>query len=458
MSNLKINQLTAAPLPLAPTDLFVIADAPNGIAQNITFQDLQIQILGGSLSGIAVYYVDGNNSNAGDGSITNPFQTLTQAYNAVLGTGTPQNPQFQNVAISVAAFNYTTNINIWLNNVTWIFAFGAIVNYTGVDYFIDSSTPSTAVAGEFSIRGGLVFKTSTGGFVKNESSSAAILVNKNMFIEFYSAYSETPIVVNPEEKPLILLRKLTAVNSWGAPVLKIRFGGTISSSQQHCIYQDGSWFELDGINTGNISYGITEAGSIQGVLDGRNFKYINTDTGNLREYVGSFILKDCIFSSVENHVMIDVDGNVSFAGLENIALRDPGILLNHSDHFMEIKDVTKNGSGGSTKTKFFIKDFHIYTSIFNAPDIITYSGTAPTFDLLDMNNCFFPRNYKVASTINIGKTSYINSQMCDYNIINGYLNISNVPTYADNTAASASGLSVGSVYRETTTDYLKIVH
>ena len=91
------------------------------------------------VSGLKVFYVDGNNTNEGDGSILNPFQTIDQAYDVVKGAGNLFNPDFPDVTISIAGADYSTGKNLWLDSVTYDFSSGAQLTYTGTSYLFSTS-------------------------------------------------------------------------------------------------------------------------------------------------------------------------------------------------------------------------------------------------------------------------------------------------------------------------------
>lgn len=89
----------------------------NGINQQIEISYIQP-------TGLKTYYVDGNNTMLGDGSILNPFKTIDMVVDFIRNT-----PISNRVAIKVSAYsgiNYIVNRNLWLN-VDWIFEAGAII-------------------------------------------------------------------------------------------------------------------------------------------------------------------------------------------------------------------------------------------------------------------------------------------------------------------------------------------
>lgn len=442
MANLKINQLSAATAPLPDDYLFPVAEPVGGIAYNVSWADMKAQVIGGA--GIKVYYVDGNNTSSGDGSVTNPFQTLDQAYTKALGTGTTANPQFQDVTIEVAAAQYTTAINIWLNNVSWNFAVGTKVQYTGVDYFIDTAYTLSTVTGKFFVVGDLQFSTSTGGFVRNIGEASTSFYNKYMVIEFASANGEVALGAGADVTPFIHLERSAPYTNWSPPTLIMFCKLAVYSRYKTTIYQDSGFFVFNGTKNSTLSYGMSISGATGGDVDGAIFRHVNPDAGT-RKYVSTFQITNVEMFGLVCITLFDVDGNLSKGQFENISMVDPGAGLTVADKLLTIRNVTKLGSSGSTNTKFFLKNFHMYAGSFVDTEIISKSPSA-SFDNFDMEECVIPTPYTISSDINLGAKSVGDVPIVNFNIINGYLNLTNVPVYASNAAALLGGLIAGDVY------------
>lgn len=454
MADKKINELAAATLPLTDTHLFPVANPSSGLAKYVAWADMKAQVIGGS--GILVYYVDGNNSSIGDGSITNPFKSIEQAYNKSKGTGTAENPQFQNVGIIVAACQYFTSINIWLNNVAWYFESGAKVSYIGVDYFIDTYFASASVQGQFYVHGDLEFTTSSGGFIRNTGVATTTLDNKFMSIECLTASGAMALGSGPDTRPFVYIERQSPYTSWSPPTLFLYVRRAMYSKNQTTIYQKSGFFIYNGLNTSSLSYGMSIDGSVGGAAGGAIYKHVNPDTGT-RKGIDKFDIRNAEIFGLNCTYLFDIDGNTSEGRIENINMGEPGTGLTHSNKLMIIRSVTKQATAINFQTKFFLKNFHMPTGSFVDTEIITLATTGVDFDYFDMINCTIPYPYTISRWIKLGRQSYENSPIANFNVINGNLNLTNIPTYSSNALAIAGGLVANDLYRETSTNNIKIV-
>jgi hypothetical protein len=122
---------------------------------------------------LAIYYVDGNNTNIGTGSITDPFQTIDRAVQRVLGELPGLPAPTNRVKIVVRGYsgnNYIVTRNLWLN-ADWEFETGADIQANSAthesdtlfdqQYYITNTNPSSGAiiapniygGGEFALNG-----------------------------------------------------------------------------------------------------------------------------------------------------------------------------------------------------------------------------------------------------------------------------------------------------------------
>lgn len=124
------------------------------------------------------FYVNSNNTNTGDGSKSNPFNSLDSAYNAIVGVGTSINPSgvpFGKLAsINVETGTYSTSLNLALNRCIWNFQDYAEVTSTGscLYEYNDASIGSPTAAQLFYITGRARFTVTGGNLVKVEKTNS----------------------------------------------------------------------------------------------------------------------------------------------------------------------------------------------------------------------------------------------------------------------------------------------
>lgn len=457
-----IKALDDAPNPL-PTDWYIAVGEPGGDGEAFRkpISEFIAQILPANDAAIKVFYVDGNNAVIGDGSITNPFKTLELAYNKVLGTGTPDNPQYQNVLISVNANTYNTALNLYMLNVSWDFADGTVINYTGTGYLIDTS-PFINCNGIFRISGGARIIINNGGFIKNHGAGFSQQYQKWLDIEFYECTGFTALgaTVNPTlSQPLIWLSKTTSGGGYSSPYTKLTIKNRLLSYSQTTVYVQGAlhFTATGGVNGGIITYGSNNNVIYPYDVRGRCLRYENNETG-MRRSQGGITIDNIIFASggVDGdyeQALIHLEGAISFGYMRDCTI-DTGFGDAKVDRAIEIFDIESIPYGSGQQPGLFAIIGMKFDSrlTYMYPDIVRFIGTDSTKNKLNMINCIMPAGCKVNANVNIG-----GSIGTMYNVFNGIMNISNVSTYANNAAALAGGLMKGDVYRTSDGD-LKIAY
>lgn len=453
----KINQLPAVTLPLDPTDLFLVGKLLNpGEAYNIQFSDLVSQVLLQTQNtGSKVYYVDGNSTVVGDGSVLLPFQTLDEARIKIIGTGTVDTPEHQFAGIMVATASYLTNKNLWINNTSWIFSDGSMVTYTGASHLFDSSVFPTELSGKFVVAGGAIFLTNTGGIIRNEGNVVTNnFVNNKVFeIECFQMIS-TKVSANPFDVPLILHRRITS-NGYG-PIhtnIKIKSGGTIVSYNQHCAHViDGGTFAITGESDGENSliYGLNyiNGAYTSGVVGGRCLKYENTDA-TTRKYYATCNLSNFNVISINNLCEIEVTGNFNNIILRNLNFTDAGPIPTHPTYCIQVGTITESYNTNPYFI-FLIDNCRAVRNPCTDPRLIRYVG-AGVVQLIEIQNCTLYTGYYIDPNISPGSNSNFNQPIECLNIFDGRLNLSNIQSYTGNADAIANGLKIGDVYTVFTT-------
>ena len=156
-----------------------------------TYPNLTISSSGGSTPtppwDMTTLFVDGTNDPGGDGSVTNPFQTLEDAIDWVIGMGDRSSPTRQNAQIIVRKANYLTTANLYVEGLDIHFEDNARVTYFGTSYLVDMSESGVTNSTGFSISGKMNFHINQGGLLRHVSKE----VNKPLNIELNNIESQT---------------------------------------------------------------------------------------------------------------------------------------------------------------------------------------------------------------------------------------------------------------------------
>ena len=368
---------------------------------------------------IPLYYVDSNNPNNGDGSVVNPFKSLDLAKAAIIAVSAT------NITVQVASGTYTTSQNIYIPSITWSFAKGANVTFTGAGtYFIDSTSFSIG-SSPFYIIGDIVFNTSTGGFVKSSGVADSSNPNKNIFIECFSASSTTPFSAG--SVPMISCDASTPSMRTVPPSLSIRLRGqqsSLSSVYQNTVYFAGAYLFID-LQGGTISYngGGTSFVVFYNVNDTNPQVGFRLENGFIYSYV-----------SAQTPAMIYFVGNYNYIFIDNIKTINPGISLTKPDHVITIASGFTMQSLLSTNIfTFLLRNLYINRDCVNTTTSILYSasGGSDIFYSLEMQNCVLAEYCNISPAPNIlpylGKiTSGSVAKVC-INVINGLAHMTNLP-------------------------------
>lgn len=405
------------------------------------------------------FWVNSLNPITGDGSAINPFQTLDEAYNKIIGSGTVTAPDNPNVTVKVLGGTYATDINIYVPFTRWDFQPSALVTFTGSDYFIDSSVVADS-ASPFAVTGYMEFRTETGGFIKNEGSHIVGSTNKHIYVEATSIWSSTAT----QGRPLIN-HNLTYGTTGTEPIItQIKLQGStrtdfsrripsIISASQATVVCTGGILNID-LGQGEIGYGIDPiSGANTGVPLGHVIDYNNADSTTFKETNCEFTLRNGYIWSQ------GADDMNSMIGVFNIFIMDSVKTKNYGGtvpgRFLNIGQL-------STPTTPF--DFHfllkeVYIDPFSVTGItfstiddivIDYTGTG-TMQFLDMQDCVLYRPLKINfSNIRLSRVLYGLSVNMAINMIGGRMNLVGNSIFANNAAAIAGGLNFGDIYQTAT--------
>lgn len=382
-----------------------------------------------SVPAIKTFYVDGNNSETGDGSIINPFQTLEQARDAVIGSGTSSAPENEPITIEVAGTSYSTNQNLAIKNVTWDFADGTVLTYTGSDYLFNTSVFSDTTSSNLIVRGFAEFITATGGILYAEGTSST-LPSARIQINFEAFRIESNYVnnSNPLDKPPVVVTNPAPLSNNGRYgillFLTIIQGYLRSSTQTTLFVANQARVYLNGISRPLI------------------VKDTSTNNGNIIDFVGySLQLRGFTLNglSVDSYIKVGESGTTTLVNdiiIEDVDL-DTTRTANSPTRFMTIYDVELNERNNSPDFQFVIRTLRSrYDNFKDQTTWIKYDGVNANFDLLRIYDSVIP--YSIDPKIRIAKDLDKNSssayqfnspeELQVWNVINGKFNISNLNT------------------------------
>lgn len=409
----------------------------------------QLLCMCGSCSGgtgqnnLKLYYVDSHNTTNGDGSITNPFKTIDLAYNAVIGSGTVDNPQ-NPAGIYVFWGSYTTSQNIYLNGCFYYFLPGTLITFTGNNtYFIDSIASTTiGISGGFEVLGYLTFRTSSGGFLRNIGNTSAGGGGKNIYVEFAQAAGNTigssiPLIYHSKNTNAAFPTDLYTSIKLQSPVNL----SWLASAYNDTIFYNGGKFQID-LGGAEIVYGIDYiTGIYTGVSGGHIITYNNSDNSSFTNGQSIFSLTNGYVSSNGCTDMIGMTGVFNNFYIDNIKSRlSIGGTLPST--FINIGNISL-GTSGTNGFRFLLKDIYLYPSCFALGDssiVVKYSGTVPqSLNYLEMQNCVLYNPLTISNTINLGGSNDGGNVVPTYNIIKGQFHLTQIPT-------SNAGLVSGDVW------------
>lgn len=408
-------------------------DAPSYIKNKPDFSDFK------------VYYVDGNNPNAGDGSVIAPFKTIQDAINAVIGTGTRDNPEYTDVCIKVASFSYNFTGNLWVNRLSYIFDVGAIINYTATGYLIDNQGFNHTHI--FKVSGRPTINITQGGFIRNIGPAMSITTgNRIMDIEVYDVYSTTPLGggTDPNSIPLIVMEKTAADGGYAGPITSIRVHYRLVSGQQTALRVRGAC-SMNIVGIGNkplFSYGGTGNALTPGHINGKLVDFNSTEIGS-RRYFANLSLNNLTLAGEFSSSLIYLEGYYGNpnGGIYycNFGEARGGARVERLIEFGNWE--AANYSGGAFG-RFIISNTYNPALTCNQVDVIRFTGITPSLNKLDMHNVILRPGEEVNANVNI--SGNIGNSV---NQFGGRIHFSNLPIFASNIAALSGGLKVGHIYK-----------
>lgn len=378
---------------------------------------------------LSVFYVDGNNPNTGTGAITDPYKDIQSAINAVIGTGSRSAPQFTNVAISVAAYTYSSFTgNLYVNGLSWIFDEGAFIDFTGTGYLIDNETFTHDSI--FTVSGMLRATISSGGFIKNKGDSTNDVYNRSMIVNCDDIRSSTGIVVNPSEKPLILLER-TGGTGFKTSTLLLNITGIVASNLQNtiqCVERVGIRVTGIGDKPALLYGGITSG---NGDTGGRLVYFANS-VGN--ETTSYFSLKNLSLAGIKSDTLIYFSGKYKgYCGINDC-------IFNASNNNIGTNKVGRliefgNWTPLSTNSYTYITGNVMGDIETTYDDVIKFTGGNPSLSKLEINNNIFHATKYINSNVTITTTG------TKANIQSGYFTITGSPKILDGNQAAGKILT-----------------
>lgn len=398
-------------------------------------------------------YVDGNNPNSGDGSILNPFQTIPQAISYVIGSGSISSPQRNNITIIVAAATYTTSANLYVNGLTWDFAEGATIVYTGAGHLIDNGGYTHDKI--FKITGSLTMTTTTGGFIRNYGDGVSSPFNRIMDIEVYDARG-LKLDTHPAVLPFVDMYKQTPSGGYQGPSLVLRVKSFFSSLQNYTFSVAGAC-RLQVIGYGDrptVGYGGIDPVNV-GLALGKVLYYNNNEisTPTDRRYLGNFTFKNLSLAGENCNSLITFMGFYGMTG----GIQD--CIFNASRGGGTVGRLIDFGDwlavpylGGGVVGKFIISNNTIGDLTITNDDIIRWTGSTGGRNKLDIQYNTFSSSQYINSNVD-----YVGNLGPKINTFGGSINMIGIPEYANNAAAVSGGLKVGNLFRTTGTGDIQVV-
>jgi hypothetical protein len=315
--------------------------------------------------GIKVFYVDGNNSVTGDGSILNPFKTIDSARAAVIGSGTTSAPDVEGATINVAGYdgaNYQTSNNLAIHDITWNLSPGAVIDYTGTTHLFDLSAAGSQ-SSDIRVRGKGILKTSTGSIGKASNGGT---YSRRLLIEADEIISTTPDPLggSGNTKPMF---SINGLNQYGQ--------GVIIDGVNRIICDEQSVFDV--ANNGSLFVdmkgGIITLGSSSVTLTDKKVLSANT--------YQTIVITNLRISVKKMDYLFDIGGSSRNLSVENCKIfgstqsgSAPGSILNVQSTFKLVA-----GAGGeSAVIGLTFRDVFVATNTFQSATLINYTSSGPT--------------------------------------------------------------------------------
>lgn len=378
------------------------------------------------------FYVSSSQQGIGNGSVISPFKTIDEAYNAVVGNGTPDNPQFSDALIYTYKGVYTTSQNIYITGASYYFEDGTSVQYNGTGYFIDASTyPS--ITKVFYLTGGLSFSSSTGAFIYIKGNAGFSYPSHTFDIEVTNLSTTTN---QPGSAlPLIKVECTPVSGAHSKPTLNLRVNNSVNTINQTIGWFTGS--PRITIEGGIIAY--TSPSPVTGTV----LYWDDPSASNTRPGQGWLRLKNTRIAGSQLSTLLSINGNNSIESeLENIIFARSAVGLNTTA--ITLNDVIiYNDSTETTSTGFQFRNCTVIDSHFSATEVIVGTRSTSNENRIELINCIL--GSKEIDLDNITLNYFTEG---GYNIIQNTLNVSNLPTYDDVADAITNGKVVGSVFKD----------
>lgn len=404
--------------------------------------------------GIKVFYVDGNNSVDGEGSVVNPYRTLELAYSAVVGNGDRANPDNPNVTIEVQGGSYTTGQNLLIKDVTWNFLEGVVVDFTGATdtYLFDSSVFGTTGANNGYIRGSGSFTTSSSasGLVNAEGTSATGQNGSN-YRRIIMECNSLRGIGSSATVPLVKCSTLTT-----GDFSSIRNSGVrsleISSSTS------GNFITSNETNRVVVSVESNASAFFSASNGGRIGKTFRSGSGNSNIaislsncWLSSF--SGCNFLGVDLTSMIEISGVVSNIRFDSCNFSPSASSSNIVGNIIVFDgDITysgRNNDSDNSAVGVYMLSCSVLLPSFSSSDLIV-SENETTKPTMLIQNCFLngggiesgiliDREYKQSDGVVVGQNVAKGLQHAVYNVIDSNITFTGLPT-------SSAGLPSGSLW------------
>jgi hypothetical protein len=352
------------------------------------------------------FFVNSNNPNSGDGSISNPFNSLDLAYNTIVGNGTPANPELApvgtEIGIVVQGGSYSTSQNLLIRRVSWVFELGAVVDYTGTNalFNMDASVfgnPSNELI-EFFILGDGEFETSTGSFM---TSSMGNFNGGGRLTLRGIRFTSNVINSNPDAFPVFNLDNNgnTAYQFGNSLVMPLEVN-TIIRSETQTVFKLGN----ESANSGRKSCQISNAIVTMGSASNQGTQSLDARCVNIHRGHG-VRFTDCVFTAYKNEYQVELSGfyrritfdNCRFSTTSN----SQGVK---SVGAVRIQDgFTPNADGGGSSAVLLcsFENCSVTDNNFSSNELITFTGSGDLETVL-LTNCFFSGG--ISSKIKIAKS------------------------------------------------------
>lgn len=382
---------------------------------------------------LKTFYVDSNNPNNGDGSITNPFKTLDLALNKIIGSGNRNSPQYANMGVKVFSGSYSTSENLAVRGITWYFDEGAVINATscpGALFDLSVITASPAIVrvlgnGDFTVNACSLIKVPPMVSTSNY---------RTLYFEALNVLSTATSTTEPELYPIIKAGEGGAPGDNGFKfVLYLIIKYQITSyGQTICIVNDKAKISVLGglyfMSNGNTVLS----------ANARMFKIVRTQNVELFNLQVRATSIDYLFEIGHGTAGL---GNIRFLNINNVIIGSGSSSAPRPKRVLLIKANTaldNDGAGGLNAPSIKVSVRQGYGYFSENTDLVNFEG-AGTFNGIELINCYL--DGRISSKIDL--SSFPNHP----NVFGERMNLGSVPEYADDTAAGAAGLVAGEVYK-----------